>query len=570
MTVSTHTYAAYLVGTPDQELDIKGGRISLDATRIPHVEAELRIVLDDVAEQLDPRQAQRIRVEVDATFSSGATQHRDFTLAVRNRSAVQLDGTVSVLAASDETYLEDYKPLADDWSPLTLAASLRDVVDYVLTESNAGSLEASPTNDADITPYWALSNLLPNPNANTALGNWEAGGANGRIVRATGGSGLPVTGGTYLRTTWTGNSGDGLGGASARSATIEPYCNVQQGREYTVSCWARIASGTKPVRLKVEVRGPSGEYAATNRDVTTATLTTTWQRISGTVRTPVGTARLSPYLYADTGSQFTSGEILYTCGWMVTDGPLLVDYFDGSHTPSGYTVEWEGDPDLSASTRTPSGQERSPEALHWTAGTAGIDFLHPLLQAAGLRLVCNEHQEWTLRPSSYLDTGAVNIRYGVNLIDGTEAIDRGEGEWFDAAVTRYTWVDPNGIEHERLDAYTLVDPPTRVQLFEKNTPYPGDGFSQYAVERAQQRGRYVSATAVANWNATAEQTCSFVLSGAPTQTGKTERVEFDLDLDEMTLTSRTTDTDPAAWVLLAADEEWLDSPIGESWTEEVI
>jgi hypothetical protein len=185
--------------------------------------------------------------------------------------------------------------------------------------------------------------------------------------------------------------------------------------------------------------------------------------------------------------------------------------------------------------------DAADEALIWRAGDAALDFLAPLLQTAGYRLVCDEQRVWTLRGEEYVAPGYLVIRHLVNMIDANETIDRDAQLWFDAAVTRYRWTDTAGVLHEAVDAFALVTPPTLVKTFDKQTVFRGTGFSAYAVRRAQGRGREVSATAVSDWRALAEQSVEVDLPGTPRQVGVTSAVQFDLSLDEMTVTTRTTD-----------------------------
>lgn len=216
------------------------------------------------------------------------------------------------------------------------------------------------------------------------------------------------------------------------------------------------------------------------------------------------------------------------------------------------------------------GDDAADDALLWKAGRSALDFLRPLVQALGLRLVCDEQRVWTLRNESYTGHGDMfAITYGDNLIDGEDTIDRDAALWFDARVTRYTWTDSAGTRHERVDSYALNTPYTRATLLEVDAPYPGVGRSEYAVRRAQQRGREIAATTIADWNIRAEQPALFIFPDAPIQFGALQTIEYDLATDEMTVTARTIDTPETAWVLLDAGEAWDDSPPGESWTEEV-
>lgn len=216
--------------------------------------------------------------------------------------------------------------------------------------------------------------------------------------------------------------------------------------------------------------------------------------------------------------------------------------------------------------------DADPEALVWRAGDSALEFLQPILETGGYRLVCDEARVWTLRGEGHTVPGTVLIRHLTNMIDANETIDRDRGMWFDAAVTRWKWTDVSGIAHEYVEAWSLTDPdpPTLVKTFDKSTAYKGAGFSEYAVRRAQGRGREVSATCVADWRAKPEQVLEFTLPGTPVQTGLAQAVSFDLDSDEMTVTTRTVDTPLSAWVLIPEGESWLDSPISDDWISEVI
>ncbi|MFN3948009.1 hypothetical protein [Microbacterium sp.] len=216
-----------------------------------------------------------------------------------------------------------------------------------------------------------------------------------------------------------------------------------------------------------------------------------------------------------------------------------------------------------------TGPEAADDALVWKAGKSAMDFLHPLVQAVGMRLVCDERRAWTLRTENYAGFGEVaTITYGEDLIDGTDTIDRDNALWFDAQVTRYRWTDGAGMQQEAVDSFALRTPHTRANLVEVDAPYPGPGRSAYAVRRAQQRGREVTATKVADWTTAAEQPVIVRLPDTPVQVGSIQRVRFDLSRDEMTIEARTIDTPGTAWILLPKGEAWTDSSAGESWIEE--
>jgi hypothetical protein len=163
VTVSRHEYSALLIGAPDVELNLQGGSITLDAGTAPHVEGTITIAIPDgeTLADLDPRQNARVRLEMEANFST-TTQERTFDLSLRDREVNHADATVTLTVASDEALLSDYAPLTDDTTPLTYQSSLADVVDYVLDAAVPGaSLESGP--DPDVTTYATTRNLITDP-----------------------------------------------------------------------------------------------------------------------------------------------------------------------------------------------------------------------------------------------------------------------------------------------------------------------------------------------------------------------------------------------------------------------
>lgn len=564
MTVTAPVYSARILGTPDIPVSIRNdtGRIISDSSRAPHVDASVTLSVEDalLLEDIDPRDNRRMVIEAGG---------RSFDLGIREASPNRGDAIVEVQLASDEALLGDFAQLVDDLGAWLLQASLRDVVDYVLDKIGA-HLEPGST-DADMTAFWEVTNFIPNPSVRGVLGKWIAGGSNGALTRQTGLAGSPVPGvTTYTRTTWSGNSGSGQGGAYGQTGTVAPVVTCDAFGVYRLAVWVR-SNVAKPVRLSVQIFAQDGSVLNGGLDIGTETLVANaWTLLEGTFTTPANAAKLGVFTYVQPGSQWTSGNTYDTLGWILHEGTLPVPSFDASTVDANYIYAASGDAHVSASTRTPFPLERSPEALIWQAGTSGLSFLAPLVQAAGFRLVCNERREWTLRDEAYREDGGLSYRYGVNLIAADETLARSAEEWFDGAVFVYTWTDRDGIEQTRTDAYALTADPTKVIRREIDAPYPGPGRAEYAVRRAQGRGRTVTVTTQAQWNEAAEQPLTTTLDGTPIQTGTANRVEFDLAANTVTVTSRTTDTPAAAWVLIPVGEQWIDSPVGESWTEEII
>ncbi|TFB15122.1 hypothetical protein E3V93_00140 [Microbacterium sp. 3H14] len=533
MTVAAPAYSARIVGAPDipVALDQDAGRIVFDSGRAPHVSARgIRLALadPDLLNDLDPRDARRLEITAGG---------RVFDLGIRRATPDRESAKVAVELASDEAILDDFAQLVDDDGAWALQSSLRDVCDYVLGKIGA-SLEPG-VNDADSTAYWEVTNLLANPSLEVDAANWIQVGGNPTLARAALSS--APAGGYVLRVT-----------AAAVNALVAPVAapsdfSVVPGKEYTFNAYV-ITSGTgRMAEARLQWRNANGTVV-----VSTVVGTPVPTSSAGYVRptisavAPPGATHVLPYI-AITGT--VSGQVHFVDAAMFHEGDRAIPYHDGSVAPAGYTVAWQDVAHKSASTRTPL-VERRPESLRWPAGTSALAFLHPLVQAAGFRLVCNESREWTLRDAGWREPGAQTYRYGVNIINGSEELTRDSDAWYDGAVFRYTWTDRDGIEQTRDDAFALTPTPSKVILREIRAPYPGPGRAQYAVQRAQGKGRTVTATKQAAWTETAEQTFSAILEGTPIQIGIAERVEFDLGQNEVTATSRTTDTPAGAIVLL--------------------
>ncbi|MER6564620.1 hypothetical protein ABT300_44370, partial [Streptomyces sp. NPDC001027] len=339
--------------------------------------------------------------------------------------------------------LDDFAQLVDDDGAWPLQSSLRSVCDYVLGKIGT-ALEPGST-DADATAYWEVTNLLANPSLEVDAANWIQVGGNPALARMALSS--APAGAYVLRVT-----------AAGVNALVAPVAapsdfSVVPGKEYTFNAHV-ITSGTgRMAEARLQWRNANGTVVvSTVVGTPVATSSAGYVRPTISAVAPPGATHVLPYI-AITGT--VSGQIHFVDAAMFHEGDRAIPYHDGSIAPSGYTVSWQDVAHKSASTRTPL-VERRPEALRWPAGTSALAFLHPLVQAAGFRLVCNEAREWTLRDAAWREPGAQTYRYGVNIINGSEELTRDSEAWYDAAVFRYTWTDRDGITHTRDDTYALT------------------------------------------------------------------------------------------------------------------
>lgn len=537
MTTSTHVYTAVLIGSPNVTLRVKGGTLTLDAGRAPHVQGSIEIAIPAQATltALDPRVAARIQVTVLATFPSGS-QSRTFNLGLRRRPVQHRDGTLTLDVASDEALLGDWAPLADDYTPLNYQSSLRALVNYVLGKVISGTTVSTSLSAPDVAvPALAASdNIIRNPRVAVDTVDWGITGSAAVNRETSGGpSGISAT---YYRAVPT-------AGATGVAIHIdEATVAVRPNTEYKLIAYV-YAQSTQAVTLDGWLIDANGTVVGSATPVV-ATPGGSWVKLVCPFTTKETAASFRPRLSVN-GAALALTVGLTAVRLSVDSGdPNDNGYFDGSTTSTtNYAYEWSNTAHASSSRREVLIPAATPEGLTWEAGQSALDFLRPIVQRFGLRLVCNEARVWTLRDETFVAAGTLTLRHGINLIDATETIDRDSGLWFDAQVTIYTWTDRStGVQHRMVDSYALTGSPKRINTVEIASAYPGPGRSQYAVGRAQGRGRDVTATSVADWAAAAEMDATITLNGAPVQTGATQSVRFNLDRDEMTVNVRTIDT----------------------------
>lgn len=491
---------------------------------LPPRPAELR--------DIDPRNAPRVVITASRVDSFGLTQIRTFDLVLRDRRVGQGDGTIELALASDESLVDDYAPLVDDYAPLAMT-NLEDVVQYVL-EAALGPVDFEYPLPTPMPAAWTAQNMLPNPSARNNVDGWTtaAGAGAPTWTSALGANSEPG----YVQVTHTAPVGN-----IVLSAADPWLISGTPGRRYVFLASLRTPH-VMNLRIGVQFRNDAGAVLGTSA-AEWLPGTTFWNlHTFVSAPAPAGTTRVTPIIgWKDSAS----GRVLHADCALLDEGEFIPGYFDGSDVDTmTYQYDWAEDADASPSTRTLLVDAPDPDSLTWRAGVGGIRFLAQLVQAAGYRLVCGEDRKWNLRAGDYQEADVISIAYAENMIDGTDTISR-DADWFNAAVVRYQWT-AQGVQRERVDSFALEDAgPTLVRTFDVNAPYPGPGAAEYFTRRAQGRGRDITATAVADWRARANTTSKVILNGALPQEGIVRTVTFDLEQDEMTITTRTIDTGSA-------------------------
>lgn len=402
---------------------------------------------------------------------------------------------------------------------------LMTVVSDRAVEWREQSLLSGP-NDADMTAQWDATNLLLNPTAAVTADNWFAAGGCGIARNA----GAGVSGAGFIRATSTGATAFVYPTAYPTSQPAAP------GDMYTASVYVRSNSGTRSAALALRFFGPN-DAVLTDKYSTAVNVAAGWTRLTVTAVAPAGTAGVAPLVRV---AGLASGNTFDLDQAMLTEGPLVMDYFDGNTVgTSNYTYAWDGPVNGSASLRVAT-PERLPELFDWKPGQALWDFLRPFLESAGLRLFCDELRDWRIiDPATYsvIDTVVLFSTSDTtegNLTDATDSASRDRDDWATGVLVTFRWRDQTGRERED---YDIAGTPGKVVTFDRDTP-PLKGAAATILTRLQSRGASQDATAVGGFNARPAAYALVDLADTPSQVGAVARVSFDIGTGLVDVTTR--------------------------------
>lgn len=517
-------------------LTVTDGTITLNEGAAPYVQASLTLAFPRTSTlaAMDPTTRPRVIVVVQG---NGVT--RTFDLLLSARQPDFKTSTVGVNLVSDEAFLLDYAPSADDRSNWTRQSSVRSIVQAVLARS-VGTVTLGGTSNASYVTYSQLTNLIQNTGGENGSDPWA--GTNATVEASS----TWRQYGTYsLKVTASSTSS-----ASYAWATV----SASSGGTYTVSCFYRQSSaqtGTvngdaRKLQIVAVVDGNTVIIGRSNQASNVANTTT---KLTATFKVPDTASEVAVRLVNGSGSGSASPS--YFDGLLMTEGdgndtnglPLVV--FDGSvANTTAYTYTWDGTGDRSSSTRTPV-VERDPESLTWSLGQTAMDFLQPILQAVGMRLFCDESRAWWLVSNEYAVDGVVRISAGDNAYSGSDLMSRtatgpdGAPLNTDAVFVHFTWRDKvTGLDREKWDIAAPAGYQRPYVVERPNKPYTGPGTASYLLSRYKARRRTQNVTAAVDYSVTPGQEVAITLPGMDLQSGYVDAVSWSLSADEMTVYSK--------------------------------
>jgi hypothetical protein len=549
-------------------LDVREYSITLDDSHTPYVEARLTCAAPDAddLDALDPRDELRVDVVLERELVAPVTgeQSRTLDLYLHERTLNAGDATIVLVCRSDEAIVIDDMlggTTVDD-SAEEFQSSLRDIVDSVLADFGA-ELEAGDA-DADYTITWDVTNLLPNPSAEVDTVGWLNGGsAAATLARST----VQARSGSASFRVQASSTVTRLGIFTDAPTISPPYpITVQAGKRYRFAMWVFTTLSGKSADARIRWASASADLSD-SVGVSTPLTANTWTLVEVVATAPVGATNAAAFALA-TGSFAAGNQVFFDAGIFHDYDPAapgVVEYFDGSTVDDYYTYAWTGTAHASSSTRTRN-DSRSPDVLKRAPGVKAWDFLSPLVEAAGLRLFCDEQRRWWLvDPTVYTVEGSLRISEGFNATAASDTIDlsaadRGVPGYAETVVVKYTWTDADGVQQVAYDAAGEEHGIGR--LVELDRPYPGPGYAAAQLRKSEGKGRTLDLEALTDLTATPGQVLVATIPGAPIQTGVVSSVEWRSE-GEMRVGSRgLTDTPATAWAL--AEGTW-DDVVGIPW-----
>lgn len=545
MTTPTNRPAA-TVDVNTVTYDAERGEVTLDSGWAPYAQGSVTLSYNDVTdvEDINPRNGDRADV---AAALQDAT-NRDFDLGIRSRVIDYQARTCTLTLASDEALLQDYARLTDDRDILwNVQGSLRDMIDAVLDAAIPGaSLNAAPTTDADMTSYWNVTNLHPNPvpasSANYGLG------ANAGTLGFSGGS-----------VTWLSTSTNLSNLIAAGSLTA---FRVTPGKTYTFAFMHSAFTGTQQ-QAAIQWRNNGGATAlATAFGATTIANSGFYQRSTVTATAPVGAEFMYPLILTGLNAVGTAHAVREV---IVYEGDRLIPFFSGATTDTAtYQYDWADTtaPNASSSTRTALVDTAQPDAFVWDTGVTAWDVLQPFITRAELRLFCDESRVWRLVDNTYAVPGVVAVNDG-NATQANDTISREDANlWADGVVVTYTSTIAG-------DTSTMTDTAGmagKVLIVNYDRPYPGPGAAAAILQSIQTRGRQQDVVALTDYTTTPGMTSQITLTDDLLE-GVVKSVTWDMTRGTMALGSKLLGiVPPHSWLSLAVGYSWNDIPPGDDWS----
>jgi len=191
-----------------------------------------------------------------------------------------------------------------------------------------------------------------------------------------------------------------------------------------------------------------------------------------------------------------------------------------------------------------SGTVSEQEATLWEPGVRAWDYLNDFLEAASLRVWCDERRKWYLTTRQTLTPGNLIITPTSTMVSHTDTMAYDPSVYFDAVLVEYRWNDDTLGAQVAYDFAGSTVPRSARIVKHSDTVYPGPGAAQGLLDRMLGRGRVIDVAAVSRYSATPGQAVQIRPPSGFDQNGFLVSVEWRFPEAEMTVISRNITTDP--------------------------
>lgn len=171
-------------------------------------------------------------------------------------------------------------------------------------------------------------------------------------------------------------------------------------------------------------------------------------------------------------------------------------------------------------------------------GVGMWEYLDPMLEAASLRLWCDDQRVWRITERQSVVDGSVTITPSGSMTGHVDTMTFDPEVWYDAVVVEYRWVDDFGANHVAVDAAGAQPAKAVLRVVRENTRYPGPGAAAGILTRGQGRGRVLDARAISDYYVTPGMAATIVPPYTDSQTGYVSSVQWELPEAEMSLATR--------------------------------
>lgn len=194
-------------------------------------------------------------------------------------------------------------------------------------------------------------------------------------------------------------------------------------------------------------------------------------------------------------------------------------------------------------------------------GEADWEYLHPMIEAASLRLWADEAGTFTISPRPLNLDGGISLTGSGTMTRHVDTMTLDPELWWDAVIVHYSWLDALGATLEAWDVAGAF--PSKAARIEErpNTVYPGVGAAAGILARGEGRGRKLEIAAVSDYDASPGVPAIITPPDTITQTGYLGSVRFRFPDGEMDVTTRELVDTPADAYLFGDETTFADVAI---------